>query len=98
MIRTCAADSNSLTMDTELSRVAHSCGLFDFVANASAGNSNPGRTEEPQRMKGCIDVCSDSDGCNRAETTILRGLDLFVTSTYLVLIAGLHNKDMFLSL
>lgn len=64
VIRTCAVDSNSLTTDTEIARVEHSCGLFDFVANA---------TDDPDkvhRLSGCIDVCDNADGCNSSMSLV----------------------------
>ena len=62
MIRTCAVDSNSLTTDTELVRIPESCGIFDFVADA---RPNP-NDDVVHRLNGCISVCEDVDGCNRA--------------------------------
>lgn len=34
MMRTCAVDSNSYTMDCELARIEHSCGQFQYAHNA----------------------------------------------------------------
>ena len=35
VVRTCSVDSSTLTSDTEISRIDHSCGVFDFVANST---------------------------------------------------------------
>lgn len=67
MIRTCSLDSSSQTMDTELSRVPHSCGVFDFVAQAKEDHGQ----EVAHRVVGCIDVCDEVDGCNAAAETHL---------------------------
>eukprot|EP00095_Tigriopus_kingsejongensis_P011037 maker-scaffold109_size355148-snap-gene-2.23 protein:Tk11037 transcript:maker-scaffold109_size355148-snap-gene-2.23-mRNA-1 annotation:"PREDICTED: uncharacterized protein LOC100906847" len=48
VIRTCTVDSNTLTTDPEIARVEHSCGLFDFVGNASEDPS------QVKRLSGCI--------------------------------------------
>lgn len=60
-MRTCTLDSGSLTMDTELARIEHSCGVFDFIANPDDENA------KPERLKGCIEVCDWVDGCNGSQ-------------------------------
>jgi len=48
MIRGCAVDSGTLTTDTEIIRMSH-CGAFYF---------------DKRYVKGCVQSCSDVDGCN----------------------------------
>merc|ERR1711872_333135 len=50
MIRGCAVDSGTLTTDTEIIRMSH-CGAFYF---------------NDRYVKGCVQSCSDVDGCNQA--------------------------------
>ena len=64
IVRTCAADSHSLTMDTEIARIEESCGLNDFDADAT-WEEKP-TEESTRRMDGCIAVCDSVDGCNGA--------------------------------
>ncbi|KAG4070635.1 hypothetical protein HA402_013555 [Bradysia odoriphaga] len=47
-VRGCALDSGTLTTDTELIRMSH-CGRFYY---------------EDRYVKGCLQSCGDSDGCN----------------------------------
>jgi len=47
-VRGCALDSGTLTTDTELIRMSH-CGRFYY---------------EEKYVKGCLQSCGDSDGCN----------------------------------
>jgi len=49
-VRGCALDSGTLTTDTELIRMSH-CGRFYY---------------EERYVKGCLQSCSDSDGCNHS--------------------------------
>ncbi|XP_076068648.1 uncharacterized protein LOC143040997 isoform X2 [Oratosquilla oratoria] len=51
IIRDCAVDSGSITLDTELSRMSH-CGAFVLSG---------------RYVKGCLQSCDDSDGCNGAQ-------------------------------
>jgi len=49
-VRGCALDSGTLTTDTELIRMSH-CGKFYY---------------EDRYVSGCLQSCSDSDGCNHS--------------------------------
>lgn len=53
MIRSCALDSGTLTTDTEIIRMSH-CGGFYF---------------QKKYVKGCLQSCDDTEGCNGATTT-----------------------------
>ncbi len=67
VIRTCALDSNSLTMDTEIARIEHSCGMFDFVSDPDGHEHDHGqRPLNADRLQGCIEVCDSVDGCNKS--------------------------------
>ncbi|CAG0886978.1 unnamed protein product [Darwinula stevensoni] len=48
VIRSCAPDSGTLTIDTELVRMSH-CGSFIF---------------DERYVKGCLQSCDNADGCN----------------------------------
>nr|CAH0098153.1 unnamed protein product [Daphnia galeata] len=50
VIRTCALDSGTLTLDTELVRMSH-CGSFVL---------------DGRYVNGCLQSCDDGDGCNSA--------------------------------
>ncbi|XP_043208266.1 uncharacterized protein LOC122373891 [Amphibalanus amphitrite] len=50
IIRDCAVDSATLTIDTELTRMSH-CGSFEF---------------QDRYVHGCISACDSFDGCNTA--------------------------------
>ncbi|XP_069982334.1 uncharacterized protein [Penaeus vannamei] len=53
MVRACALDSGTLTTDTEIIRMSH-CGGFYF---------------EDKYVKGCLQSCDDSEGCNGAPSS-----------------------------
>ncbi|XP_042884316.1 uncharacterized protein LOC122260922 isoform X1 [Penaeus japonicus] len=53
MVRACALDSGTLTTDTEIIRMSH-CGGFYF---------------EHKYVKGCLQSCDDSEGCNGAPSS-----------------------------
>ena len=55
-------------MDQEIARIEHSCGNFDFVAKPKP---DP-KEDKKQRLHGCIDVCSDVDGCNKSDKNALQ--------------------------
>ncbi len=68
LVRTCSADSDTLTMDTEISRVPKACGVFDFADNATSWDQRPNTLNNDgiplRRLRGCINACSNLDGCN----------------------------------
>ncbi|XP_037781993.1 uncharacterized protein LOC119578488 [Penaeus monodon] len=53
IIRDCTVDSGSLTLDTELARMSH-CGAFVLSG---------------RYVKGCLQSCDDSEGCNGAPSS-----------------------------
>lgn len=52
VVRSCALDSGSLTLDTELVRMSH-CGSFVL---------------DGRYVNGCLQSCADGDGCNRTSS------------------------------
>jgi hypothetical protein len=77
IVRTCALDSYSLTMDTELVRIDRSCGIFEFEASAD-------EKDKKRKLNGCITVCEDNDGCNGSD----RSAPLTLTVVAVVTAAG----------
>ncbi|CAO1395922.1 unnamed protein product [Diamesa hyperborea] len=54
-VRGCALDSGTLTTDTEIIRMSH-CGKFYY---------------DERYVHGCLQSCSDSDGCNGASINLI---------------------------
>lgn len=70
MVRACALDSGTLTTDTEIIRMSH-CGGFYF---------------ENKYVKGCLQSCDDSEGCNGAPPPFNRAspLSLLLSLAFLL--------------
>ncbi len=74
MIRTCALDSHSLTMDNEMVRVERSHGIFMFDADDDG---------KARKLSGWITVCDAPDGCNTAAKSSLPPVLLWATAGFL---------------
>ncbi len=51
-------------MDTEIARISEACGAIDFDDDGTWG-TKPSESSV-RRMRGCISVCDEVDGCNGA--------------------------------
>ncbi|XP_050304211.1 uncharacterized protein LOC126741711 [Anthonomus grandis grandis] len=75
-VRGCALDSGTLTTDTELVRMSH-CGGFYF-AN--------------RYVRGCVQSCSDADGCNASHRIRPMGLaNRIIPAIFLVVLKFFIN-------
>ena len=82
MIRGCAVDSGTLTTDTEIIRMSH-CGAFYFNERSETIKQDLDYSDWLARyVRGCVQSCSDVDGCNAGDVSslslLLAGLTIFV--------------------
>ena len=91
LVRTCSADSDTLTTDTEISRVPKACGVFDFADNATSWDQRPTaqkKEDKLRRLRGCINACSNIDGCNDGTQLMPRMVNSLEQLLLLVLLVG----------